>query len=201
MANSLAKTAALGFSVHTGWAAVAAVSGPLTAPTLLHRERIDIAPGAESGHVYHVAAELTGRAAQSHIDKCLKTSSKAALTALSATVRNLSLRGKVVASGVIANNAKLPDLLDSILASHMLIHSAEGDFYRRAILDASKALDLKPVVVKSKELADAASAALSLKPGTLPDHLATVGRTVGRPWARDEKDAYCAACVALAKAT
>jgi hypothetical protein len=99
---------------------------------------------------------------------------------------------------VIANNAKLPEALDSILASHMLIHSAEGDFYRRAILDASKTLNLKLVVVKAKDLAAAASAALSPKAGPLPDHLAMVGRAVGRPWARDEKDAYCAACIALA---
>jgi hypothetical protein len=199
MANNLVKTAALGFSVHTGWAVMAAVSGPLTSPTLLHRGRIDIAPGTESGHVFHVAAELPAGSAQGHIEKCLKFSKGAARSALSATLRSLAGRAKVVAACVVTNNARLPESLDSILASHMLIHSAEGDLFRRAILEASKALDLKTVVLRAKDLSDAATEALSLKPGSLPDHLIATGRAVGRPWSRDEKDAYCAACVALAR--
>jgi hypothetical protein len=199
MANNLAKTAALGFSVHTGWAIVAAVCGPLTSPTLLHRGRIDIAPDDESGHVFHVAAELAASKAQTHIDKCLKASKGASRSALSATLRNVGGKAKVVAAAIVANNATLPRSLEAILASHMLVHSAEGDFYRRAILEAAKSLDLKGTLVRAKDLPEAASEALSIKSSDLPDRLAQLGRVVGRPWSRDEKDAFCAACVALAQ--
>jgi hypothetical protein len=199
MASNPAKAAALGFSVHTGWAVVAAVCGPLTAPTLLHRGRIDIAPGDESGDVFHVAAELPAGKAQGHIDKCLKASRSAARSALTAALRTIGNKTKFVAAGVVANNARLPESLEAILASHKMVHSAEGDFYRRAILEASKGLDLNTTSVRSKELSEATSMALSIDPGALPDRLTAIGRAVGRPWSRDEKDAYCIACVALAR--
>ena len=175
--------------------------GPLGTPTLLHRERLGIAPGDHSVEVFHVAAEMAIDAARKHVEICTKATVCTARFALSTTLSKLTNRINVAGAGVVTSNTKLPASLESILRSHMQIHSAEGDLFRRAIQEASNELGLKVALVRAKDLPDAASAALSLKAARLSDHLASVGRVAGRPWGRDEKDAYLAACIALKNLT
>lgn len=188
-----ASKVAFGFSTHTGWAQAVVASGPLTAPRLLHRGRIDLGVGKDSVHVFHAAAEMTLTAARSHVDRCAK---RATANAESEIATLVHAHGRA-AIGVVVGNAKLPPF-EAILKSHMLIHAAEGDFYRRAILAAAATHKLKAAAVPAKELADAAAAALRLPTATLAPWLTSYGKSVGRPWGRDEKDAFLAACIALA---
>jgi hypothetical protein len=184
---------AFGFSPHTGWAQAVVVAGSLSTPKLLHRGRIDLGVGGESVHVFHTAAEMTFARAQGYIERCAKTATNNAHQAIASL---LSAHGQNAAVGVVVGNAKLPPL-EAVLRSHMLIHAAEGDFYRRAILNAAEGHGLASAAVPGKELQDAAGAVLNA-PGTkLQTWLASYGKTVGRPWGRDEKDAVLAACVAL----
>jgi hypothetical protein len=186
---------ALGFSTHTGWAQAVAVAAPLSVPKLLHRGRIDLNIGKDSVHVFHVAADMGLPAAQSHIERCATRATANAQTEI-ASLLDAHARAKA-AIGIVVGNTKLPPL-EAVLRSHMLIHAAEGEFYRRAIIRGAEAHKLMTVTVPAKELAEAASAALELKPAQLGQWLTEYGRTVGRPWGRDEKDAFLAACVALA---
>jgi hypothetical protein len=190
-------TAALGFSVHTGWAGAVAVAGPLASPKLMHRSRVDLSPGKESAHVFHVAAEKRTGAAARHIEGCGKAVADSARLGLASLAKALAISPVTV--GVVVANAPLPGSLEAILRSHMLIHAAEGDFYRRAVLQAGEGLGWRPIAVPSKELAPAAAAALAIAPERVKDWLVAFGREVGRPWGRDEKDAFLAACVALAQ--
>jgi hypothetical protein len=192
---SPSSTVAFGFSAHTGWAQAVAVGASLAAPKLLHRGRVDLSVGKESAHVFHAAAEMPLAAAKTYIERCRKRAISAAQAEMAALLKSLAPANGVIA--VVVGNAKLPPL-EAILKSHMLIHAAEGDFYRRAILDAAEMHKLRSVAVPSKELADAACGALNVSVDQLPLWLTTCGRSVGRPWGRDEKDAFLAACVALA---
>jgi hypothetical protein len=101
------------------------------------------------------------------------------------------------AVGVVVGKSVLPSSLDAILRSHLLIHSAEGDLFRRVILEAAQDLKLRSLAVSSKDLGAAASGALGVTAQRLPQWLTDFGKTVGRPWARDEKDAFLVACLAL----
>jgi hypothetical protein len=45
----------------------------------------------------------------------------------------------LVASGVIIGNRTLTAPLETILVAHPLLHTAEGELFRQAIIDASEA--------------------------------------------------------------
>lgn len=183
MSSSTPKIA-IGFSPHTGWAQAVVVAGPLSAPKLLHRGRIDLGVGGESVHVFHAAAEMPFARAQAYIERCARTATTNARQAIASL---LSAHGQNAAVGIVVGNAKLPPL-EAILKSHMLIHAAEGDFYRRAILNAAEGHGLTSAALPAKELQDAAGAVLNAPGAKLQTWLANYGKTVGRPWGRDDKD-------------
>ena len=57
--------AALGFRVHTGWAAAVVLAGPSTAPRVIDRRRFNLVEETDhdSVFVYHAAAEVDAAAA------------------------------------------------------------------------------------------------------------------------------------------
>jgi hypothetical protein len=193
----MSAKAAIGFSVHTGWAMTVAVAAPLTAPVLLARTRIDIGVAPESNHIYHVAAELERADAPKHITRCRKTATAKARAALSALMTRLGAEPQSAA--LVLGRGKIPSSLDDILRSHLVIHGAEGALYRDAILDAAQDLKLKTYAIPADVFTGDAAVALKIPAGSLANWLDDYGKTVGRPWSRDEKDAFLAACIALAK--
>jgi hypothetical protein len=194
--------AALGFSVHTGWAAVVAVSAETPASVVvLDRRRVEMMPGKDPGSprfVYHAARELRRDAAERLIRESTELSVAKAEAALQAAVEELASRDLVVvASGLLAGNAPSATSLEAILASHALVHAAEGELFRGAIRGACAALGIPVTEVRAKELGPRAARALGIPPAKVAQELAAIGRAAGRPWAKDQKDSCLAACVAL----
>jgi hypothetical protein len=91
----------------------------------------------------------------------------------------------------------LPPLAE-ILASHPLLHTAEGEFYRNAILDASDHCGLRTTRVREREAYEQAAALLRLSPTELQHRLDEMGKPIGPPWRQDEKLAALAAWLVLA---
>lgn len=58
MASRRARSVALGFSAHTGWAAVVGISGPPDAPAIVAKSRVELATTFETGAVFHAAQKL-----------------------------------------------------------------------------------------------------------------------------------------------
>jgi len=106
---------------------------------------------------------------------------------------NLTCCGLLLASG-----RPLP-ALPQILASHSLIHTADGEHFREALLHASARCGLKSSTIKERDLLSSASKALRLKPDVLTHRIADLGRPLGPPWSQDEKLASLAAWLALAE--
>jgi hypothetical protein len=77
-----------------------------------------------------------------------------------------------------------------------LIHTAEGALFRGAIKSASEALKIPITEVPARELPLRASSALGVPLAALLDRLAAIGRTAGKPWAKDQKDAFLVALLA-----
>lgn len=92
----------------------------------------------------------------------------------------------------------LPSDLAKILASHPLIHTAEGVFYREALATAAEKCGLEIARIPRRELLDRFARALGTDEDEAREWLTSMGRAVGPPWARDQKDAAMAALVALA---
>jgi len=194
----LTRMTALGCSVHTGWAALVVVSGPVKAPSIVARRRVELAEDDEARFVYHRAAEMALADAVTLVDRRAREALAKATLALDAIVADLGQRLPLTAVGIVESTSALPSSLEAILRSHASIHTAEGVLYRRALGDAARAKKLAVVGVSSKLLQAKAAAAIGVGADALPDWLAERGRAAGRPWGRDQKDALLVACVALA---
>jgi len=182
---------ALGFRAHSGWAAMVAVAGTFDSPRVLDRRRMVVAhpelPGSKQP--YHAAEELPFPEAEALIQRATESSQALACEALESAVNSLGREEhEVAACGVLMNSARPLPNLESILASHALIHTAEGAMFREVLIHAARELNLTVVCVREKEL-DSDSMKI----------IATLGRHLGPPWTQDQKYATAAGLRALAE--
>jgi hypothetical protein len=195
------RRAALGFSVHTGWAILVAVSGRAASAAVIDRRRIEMMPHRDANRprfVYHAAQKLPRAAAERLVRESTEMSWKNAKAAIRAAVEALRTTGfDVVANGIIVGNKRLEAALDTILESHALIHTAEGQLFRDAIGRASEALAIPVTEVGARELEPRAAKALRLSDADLAAHVARIGSVAGRPWSKDHRQACLAAELAL----
>jgi hypothetical protein len=97
---------------------------------------------------------------------------------------------------LLASGKPLPDL-SRILASHALIHTADGELFREALLHASEHCGLETFTAKESEMPQRAAHALHLPPDELGCRLAALGQRFGSPWTQDEKFATLIAWLSL----
>jgi hypothetical protein len=192
---------ALGFSTHTGWAVGVAVQATPEGPRVLVRRRVELVvnfQGAESAEVYHQAAEKTPAAAERLVARATEESERQALAGIDALVAALPPGGggAARAAGIVVSSGRLPDSLPAILRSHPFIHTAEGAHYRRALAQASRARGLQVVEIPGRELLATAAAKLRRSEPEIREALRAAGEGLGKPWAKDEKDATLAAWLA-----
>jgi hypothetical protein len=176
---------ALGFRAHSGWAALVAVAGTVDAPQVLARSRIII---GNTKQPYHGAAELPFSQAEKFVHDAIESSRALAVEAISAAIKALrAQRHEVVGCGVVLGSGKPLPALEKILASHALIHAAEGELFRDVLVWAAKQCRLPVTGVREKNL-DARALA----------HIGSLGKLIGPPWTQDQKYATVAAFKALA---
>jgi hypothetical protein len=196
------KPAALGFRVHTGWAAMIAVARPTASPlpTILDRRRVEMTAGSVPRFVYHAAAKLTLDSAQRFVLEAESIALGGAKDALAAAIHDLRERGyEVVASGTIVGNRPLSSSLEATLRSHSLLHAAEGELFRQAIIRASEALGVPVTSVPAGELYAQAVKHLGVSIEVIRQRLTEVGRDIGKPWTQDQKESLLVALLALGK--
>jgi len=195
---------ALGFRTHSGWTAVVAVALSRNGIDVIDRRRIELSDSTipHSVQPYHAAEGLDLKPAEAFITRCINSTRDLAHSGVKAMVDELRKAGQTVGGCglVLASGKPLPGL-GSILASHALIHTAEGELYRSAILHAGKLLKLPVVGVKDRELFDRGAAELGITPEALRQRIDEMGRSLGPPWTQDQKYAAVAACLALSAPT
>jgi hypothetical protein len=192
--------AAVGFRVHSGWASVVALSLKNGSPEILTRERVHLVETFtyEFRQPYHTAEKLQPEKAAAFV---LKMQSEArelsgrAIRALQAKLEALGRR--LIRSNVLLASGRPLPALPQILASHSLIHTADGVLFRDALLHASARCDLDVTSMRERELLDSASQALRLAPAEILRRATDLGRAIGPPWSQDEKFAAIAAWLAL----
>jgi hypothetical protein len=175
-----------------------AVAGDDVTPRVLVRERIALENPTVSRFVYHLAADADPREAPALVE----TARAAAATAATEAIRNAAERlradgHRVAAAAVLTGAATIPVDLSTILASHSLIHAAEGALYREALTAACEACSIAVVNLRERDVWKQASTLLGLDEAALRTKLDAVGRAAGRPWAADQKMAVAAAWIAL----
>ena len=196
----MASPAAIGFRAHSGWAAAVALIEPASAPIVIARRRIEMMErgGRGPSQPYHAAAGLNIDEAGQLVARSAAHAAALAATALRGMLEDLRRLGhKVAGCGLLmASGRPLPELR-SILASHALIHTAEGELFRDALRAANRECGLPLTTVKERDLLTQAAAGLCLTAGEIEEHLAVMGKATGPPWRQDQKFAAVAAWLAL----
>jgi hypothetical protein len=192
---------ALGFRPHTGWSTVVAVGRERGAVRVLHRAQVKFAPAELPAQVFHAAREVGLAAAAELVGRVAVAAGALAEAGLGEVVAQLREQGRhPVAAGVPVGGSAIPAKLTRVLASHALLHAAEGDLYCQALADAADRHGLAVTLVPARDLAALAARELGVDDAALRARLAELGRELGPPWRRDEKDATLAAVLALAAA-
>ena len=194
------KPAALGIRAHSGWAAVVAVACDLDAPQIIARERVSVIDPAARGakQPYHFAKTLSLAKAETHLALCAATARRLAAESLQQILTQASASGwKITACAILTASGRPIPALPEILASHAMIHTAEGEFFRNAFADACAQLAIRVTKFRERDLLAIASTELRLPFAKIKTHLANAGRAVGPPWSQDQKNASLAAFLLL----
>ena len=196
--KSTASEAALGFRSHSGWAVLVAVAGLGAEPVVIVRRRVELSRRTPR-QPFHAAEGRPFAAAEALIRRSTDEAAALAERALGEAIDELRAAGhEARASGVLlAAGRPLPGLRE-ILASHALIHAAEGELFREVLRQASRQCGLSVIAVKERELEERAARALNRPAEELVRRVAEWGRALGPPWTKDEKRAALVAWLALA---
>lgn len=194
--------AALGFKVHTAWAALVAVSGSPDHVALHMRRRVELLPknGSIPPHVYHEAAELPLSRAADFVRLAQEAAQRAAGVALEDALKELQSRGiRIVCAGVATGSSETFEDLDlsTILKVHARVHAAEGILYQGAVIAACDERGLPAAATRERELWACASRVYEMRETRLRAAIDDVRKDVGAPWTADQKAASVAALIAL----
>jgi hypothetical protein len=194
------KRAAIGVRMHSGWGALVAVSNNAGTVEVIERQRIAITtPGTRGGNQpYHFAKNLEIPEAEKFLGNYFVVSRHIALAAVRDLVEKLHGQYRVVGSAVLLASGRPLPPLSKILASHALIHAAEGEFFREAFSKACESLDLPVTGFRERDLDEYVETTFGKRATRLWQQISTLGRSLGPPWTQDQKMAALAALIVLA---
>jgi len=193
--------AAIGLRAHSGWAALVAVRGPASAPCVVERRRVEMAAG-KAKQPYHTAERLPVPEASALLDRFLRAAAARAGQAIAEVLEALGKRGLEPAGAIVLTAAGRPlPALESVLASHALIHTADGEHFRDALAAAAERHGLRVIRVRERDLVARAAETLGRRSTDLQDVVASWGKPLGPPWTQDQKLSALAAWVGLERGT
>ncbi len=175
-----------------------AVAGNPRNPTVVVRSRIELIEPGIVRQPYHAVEELRYALAAQYIRKCIAGTRRLALRAVRQAISELREQGIIVRGFgiVIASGRPLPPLA-KILKSHPLLHTAEGELYRNALIHVAERCGLTVTRVREKELSGVATESLGQTPGQIQKKVAEMGKPIGAPWGQDQKQSALMAWLAL----
>lgn len=147
---------------------------------------------------YHTAEKMPLDKAADFIERCEFEAKDLASVAVERAQTEVRQRGfRVTSCGLLLASGKPLPSLEKILASHALIHSADGELFREAIVQASHRCKLRLSTIKERELLANGGQLLKARKETLLRRLTALGKGMGPPWSQDEKYAALAAWMSL----
>ncbi|MGA8622551.1 MAG: hypothetical protein WB660_29015 [Candidatus Sulfotelmatobacter sp.] len=198
--SDMAMSAALGFRLHTGWAALVALAREPDRFKILLRRRIELLPVGDSvpRFVYHEASKLTASEAVQLVHCAEDASQEATRGAVQEVLDHLrGLDFAAQAAGIPSGSRAVPKDLSTVLRSHPMIHSAEGALFQQAVIFACKICGLEVISAHEREVWRSAAAAWNLKETGLRKQIDALRQSVGAPWGTDQKTAAAFASLAL----
>src|SRR5213594_1849265 len=192
---------ALGMKAHSGWAALVVLGARSGELLVVDRRRMELVEKEDASWAkqpYHAAERLNAGDARDLVGRGLETARRIAVREMRTAVKRAREAGHEVTACAVLVVDPMPDwTVDEILAVHFRMHKAEGVLFRDALARAAGACGLRVLGIPEKQLDEHAERALATSVNSLRKTIASLGKSVGPPWGKDQKDASLAAMIAL----
>ena len=192
---------AFGIKAHSGWAALIILGTRSGALQVVDRCRMELVEKGEASWAkqpYHAAERLGAGEARDLVRRGLETARRIAVREMRTAVTRARDAGHEVAACAVLVVDPMPDwTVDEILAVHFRMHKAEGVLFRDALARAARVCNVRLLAIPEKQLDEHAERALTTSVNSLRTTIASLGKSVGPPWGKDQKEASLAAMIAL----
>ncbi len=189
---------AFGMKAHSGWAALVVVGKRDGDLVVVDRRRIELVEDEWAKQPYHAAEDLKPDAARDVVERGVEAAHRIAVQEMRTAVKREQEReNEVTACAVLVGNPMPNWSIEEILAVHFRMHKAEGVLFRDALVRATRECALRLVAIPERLLMKHAETALGTPLSGLVKKITTIGKSVGPPWGKDQKDAALAALVAF----
>ncbi|HEV2826082.1 MAG TPA: hypothetical protein VGW76_00665 [Pyrinomonadaceae bacterium] len=191
---------ALGLKAHSGWAVLVVVGSAGDGLQVIDRRRIELVEegAAWAKQPYHAAERLNPREARELVKRGTQAAYQIARREIKLAVKRLrEQQHDVLACAVLVANP-MPDWSTAeILAVHFRMHKAEGVLFPDALARGADECGLNLVRIPEKLLSEHAEEKLAAPLADVMKEVMTLGKSVGAPWGKDQKNAALAAIIAL----
>ena len=191
---------ALGFSPHSGWAAVVSLGGTVREPIVIERRRLLLTSAPLPREPYHLAKRREAEAAE--IVSVAGDEARAlAAEAMADMVSSAEGQGyKAIACGVMTGRGRPDFTLQQALSTHAAMHNAEGWLFREAVIRAGQQMGLRVATATPDAVYAETAQATGITVPEVEARIREFGTQLGPPWGKDQKLASAAAWLALARA-
>jgi len=187
-----------GLKAHSGWAALVVLGRQKEDFVVVDRRRLELVENEWARQPYHAAEGLKSEMARDLVERGIAAAHKIAVREMRAALKREVDRKNDVGACAVLVGSPMPDWsVDEILAVHFRMHKAEGVLFRDALVHAAKECKVKAVEIPEKELLNHAEHELQTPAGKLTAQITALGKAVGPPWGKDQKEAALAALIAL----
>ncbi|MGH9593897.1 MAG: hypothetical protein ACRD5L_12460, partial [Bryobacteraceae bacterium] len=134
--------------------------------------------------------------AASYLAKSATDCARIASTAIRQITDDLHARGfRVAGCAVLLGSGRAMPPLEKILAAHPMLHTAEGIFFRKVFQDAFERLNFPVTGFRERDMDESLESAFGRSVPAIQRKIAAAGKSLGPPWAADQKLAALAACM------
>jgi hypothetical protein len=188
---------AFGLKARTGRAALVVLGGDVHDPQLIERRQMQLLPDG-AWAPYHAAEGLDPADARASVRRDIASAHDLATSGIRDAARRMAEAGHDVCGCAVLVGTGMPNWsTGEILAVHVRMHKAEGELFRDVLVAGARACDLQLTTLPEKSALDDAAKMLGVTRARLDADLATLGKSAGPPWGKDQKEAAAAALAAL----
>ena len=191
---------ALGFKAHSGWAALVVIGNTGKELQIVDRRRLKLVHSDSSWakQPYHAAEDLDPKSAQKLVKRGTEAAYQIAQRQMLAVIKSLRAQAHEIVACVVLVPSPMPEWsVAEILAVHFRMHKAEGVLFPDALASAAEKCGLNLIRVPEKQLAEQAEKVLATSLQELTNRILKLGKIVGPPWGKDQKNATLAALIGL----
>ena len=191
-------TAAVGFTVKSGWAAAVVVERAGGSIRVLESRRVDLCDPAvaDSKQPYHDGF-ATMRKAGPRLTKLLEAVHRAGEASVSSFLNDVRHRfDGVNGVGVVVGSLIDPATIGN---EHIRIHAMEGQLFREVVTGAAKKRGFSCTVFRERDLMADATGTLKQSDAALRRALSECDRATEGPWRVEQKRAALAAWLVIAR--